>query len=363
MKIGFLIWGREGAYKETDAYLQRILVLKKAAEGMGYETQVVFANQFDGPLKLAFLSKKNVLSQFLGSCNAVYLGHTDCAAYAACAKPGGKGLIYDCHTPQIGERLMAMKQRPTPANVFLYLRALLHERLAARRCSVITTVSNPSIDYYARVFGRKRDDLFLVRNPVEPELFPVTPLPQSERLRFVYIGGMDKWAGIPQFIEAYRKSSKQFDLTMVGFDDAHIPLMEYARGLGIDAHPKMPRPEALKHLARSHIGVIPSPREWAECKPGAFPTKWAEYLAMGRAVLTTPGYEAAPLTSENRFGIVCEYGIGGMARGMDEAARLPLADIEDMGSRGREWVLSHCSTEAVGKAFDRAIARATNQVR
>lgn len=358
MRIGFFIWGAESRDKAAHAYYHRIDTLRVEMERRGHQTVELYSAPFEGKLKLAPLCKKSRLRDAFADLDAVYLGATDCAAFAAAALPSGDRLVFDSHTPIIGERLMMFKANKTPRNLFIYLRSLLHESLAARRCRSISTVSDSAIDYYRRVFKRSPEDLFLARNMIEASLFQPRPLPESDRICFAYVGGMDRWQGVTDLIEAYPKTSRSFDLTIVGFGDEQVTLMSRARQYGIEAHPRMPRAQAIEHLVSSHFGVTATPAVCAKHMPGAFPTKWAEILGLGRACMVTRAYDCAQITQDENFGIVCEPGVAGIAEGLERAAKVPREQIQDMGLRGSKWVHDKCSVEAVGTAWEEAASHA-----
>lgn len=358
VKIGFLAWGSEAQEQqgEAGAYYHRIRLLQQIAQEAGHETNWKYASEFDGPLKLAFTSQKRALGEWLMEQEAVYLGHTDCAAYAASALSDKNHLIYDSHTPLIGERLMILKVEKTPRNLYLYLRSCLHERLAAKRCRVLTTVSDAAIDYYHRVFRRSKSDLFLVRNMVDEGKSAQLSFDFTGPRRFAYIGGMSRWQGVPDLIEAYRRSPKRdFDLTIVGFDESTHDLMEKAKSVGISAYPRMARSEALTYLSSSHFGVTATPKVCAIHMPGAFPTKWAEYLFCNRSVMITRAYDCAKITEQHSFGVVCDPGPDGLVEGFSQAVSLSNEAIVDMANRGREWVIQNCTLNAVGPHFLSAI--------
>lgn len=360
MRIGFLYWGSPESESRMPAYFHRIHVLRKYAESRGHETMAAFTADYDGRGKLAMFCNKGELRKFLDSCDAVYLGHTDSAAYAAEARPSGEGLLYDSHGPQIGERVMMFKANPSLRELYFLWRSKRHEDFASNRCKAISTVSTPSLKYYANVYRRRQEELFLVRNHFNPAQYPLTEMPAFDERRFAYVGGMDRWQGVDDLIEGYSLTSKELKLSIVGFHPQHNKVfMERAKAAGIDAHPRMPRPEALQFLARSHFGVTATPKICADHMPGAFPTKWAEYLGMGRSVMITRAYECAEITERENFGVVCSSGPKGIAGGLERAAALSPEQIKDQSSRGREWVLANCSEEVVGEAFLRAVEAAT----
>ncbi len=363
MRIGFLAAGSaEGAASgEMRAYYLRIFNLQNFVESQGIETSLAFTDTFKGKISIAPFSNKRELRKFLDSCDAVYLGATDCAAMAACAKKSGKGLIFDSHTPLIGERLMYFKAEKTPRNLFLYLRSLYHEWLAAKTCKVITTVSDSAIEYYQKTFGRKPEELFLVRNAIDLQMFPFSEMPIGNMKRFAYTGGMEAWQGIPDLIDAYAQVRDRVHLTLVGFLPHTQELKKKAIDYGIDAYDSMPREDAMQHLAKSHFGVTATPAICGKYMPGAFPTKFAEYLAMNRAVMVTRNYDCAAIAESNQFGIVCESGVKGIAEGFRRAADLDLETIKSMAERGRQWVLNNCLLDKAGNSMIEAAKKAAEQ--
>jgi glycosyltransferase involved in cell wall biosynthesis len=339
------------------AAFHRIDLLRNYCQAAGHTADWRWQYEFSGAGNVAWFADKRKLKAWIDSCDAVYTGSTDPAAHAAAASKGKK-IIYDCHTPAIGENLMLFKSQKNLRNFVLYLRTILHETIAARRSRVITTVSDSAVQYFHTRFKRDLNDLFLVRNPVDLEAFKLLPMPQTERASFAYVGGMDRWQGIPDLIEAYASGDRSYDLTIVGFDDENEPLRQKAESVGIRAFRRMPRQQALKVFENAHFGVTATPKICAVHMPGAFPTKWAEYLALGRAVAVTRAYDCAKLTEDLRCGVVMEPGAAGICAGLKTASGIRLGERDAMAQRGRCWVTEHCSLERAGVQFLAAADRA-----
>lgn len=356
MKIGFLAWGNQKVLDEgvSAAAFHRINLLKQFCEADGHETEWRWQGEFSSRGSLAWFAKKKQLADWIQSCDAVYAGSTDPAALAVAAVPSGRRVIYDCHTPAIGENLMLFRSQKTVRNFLLYIRTLVHESMAARRARVITTVSDSAIRYFHKTFHREMRDLFLVRNAIDFEEFRPMEMPMRDRAHFLYTGGMDRWQGIPDLIEAFAGSEKNCDLTIIGFDESHETLRLRAEAVGITALRRMPREQALQHFREAHFGVTATPGMCAKLMPGAFPTKWAEYLALGRAVAVTNAYDCATLTKELNCGLVMDPGPKGIREGLRRASETTREDRVEMAERGRVWVTEECSIEKAGASFLRA---------
>lgn len=117
------------------------------------------------------------------------------------------------------------------------------------------------------------------------------------KMVFTYVGAFEKWQGVDDLIDAAEvlKSHSEIALLIVGGK-------EEKRDGNIIYIPKVPASEVLNYYAVSDVLVLPRPGHPAT--EVAAPTKFPEYLAMGKPILTTDVGDAADFVEEYKCGIV-----------------------------------------------------------
>ena len=117
------------------------------------------------------------------------------------------------------------------------------------------------------------------------------------KMIFTYVGAFEKWQGMNDFIKAAEnlKNDSEIAFLIVGGEK------EEKNG-NIIFIPKVPQNEVINYYGISDILVLPRPGHPAT--EVAAPTKFPEYLAMGKPVLTTKVGDAAEFVHEYQCGIV-----------------------------------------------------------
>lgn len=119
----------------------------------------------------------------------------------------------------------------------------------------------------------------------------------NDKLIFTYIGAFEKWQGVDDFIKAAKvlKNHPEIAFLIVGGEkeeiDGNIIYIQ-----------KVPQDEVLNYYAVSDILVLPRPGYPAT--EVAAPTKFPEYLSMGKPVLTTDVGDAAEFVDKYNCGVV-----------------------------------------------------------
>jgi glycosyltransferase involved in cell wall biosynthesis len=115
---------------------------------------------------------------------------------------------------------------------------------------------------------------------------------------FGYIGGGAKWQGIENFIEATKRiKDPRLAFVIVGGE-------KDSKEGNLFMVSKIPRNQISDYYAICDVLVLPRPNHIAT--DIAAPTKFAEYTAMGKPVLTTNVGDAASLVKQYANGIVVE---------------------------------------------------------
>ena len=133
-------------------------------------------------------------------------------------------------------------------------------------------------------------------------------------------------------------------------------LLTQAARLGLDdavtITGQLPRPQALMHVSRAGVCVAPLPPD--PVLNSCSPTKLVEYMAMGKAVVATDHPEQRILIGESGGGYCVPYDEQAFADATVRVLQDP-ACAEQMGRRGRKYVIEHRSYEAIAAVVERKL--------
>ena len=115
---------------------------------------------------------------------------------------------------------------------------------------------------------------------------------------FGYIGGEQKWQGLGNFIEAAKKVKNE-DIAFIVVGGNKKPIDD-----NIIYISKVPQTQITHYYSICNVLVLPRPAHIAT--DVAAPTKFAEYIAMGKPILTTNVGDAADLVRQYKNGLIVE---------------------------------------------------------
>jgi glycosyltransferase involved in cell wall biosynthesis len=110
-------------------------------------------------------------------------------------------------------------------------------------------------------------------------------------------------------------------------------------------------------------GVMLSARPGHIASRAAFPTKFAEYAAMGRPILVTRVDETAEFVERYGCGFVSEPHPQALADAMEQAARASRDVLAEMGARARRMAEEHFSWPNIGRDYANFIFHITGRSR
>jgi glycosyltransferase involved in cell wall biosynthesis len=227
----------------------------------------------------------------------------------------------------------------------------------------ITCVSHRMVEYLEKR-GVSPERISYVTNGVDLERFkPVSEDTMasvkerynlSGKMIFGYIGGTQSYQGINQLMEAAH-----------GVSDEHIAFLVAggrfkAREGNILFMPFASRGDATDYYALCDVFVLP--RVNSAATQVAAPTKFAEYSAMGKPILTSAVGDAAELVRKYSSGIVVATNSPtDLIKGIKNVASLTSEKVEQMGRQSRllaetefDWALVHVSLiDAIEKTVSR----------
>ena len=362
--VGYVLSGVEGERAQTNiAYYHRADRLRGLAEASGYESRVLYAKRTASEVSaIRRLLSSNWLRDRLIDSRAVYAAAAEATAIAAWAmRKTPVPVLYDVHTPSVGEKWMAYKMSPSPREFAVYIESCIAELVCIRKSDQLLWCSSIQRDYYGRRgFPGKR--MHEVRHGVDLDRFDVGPMPREGQRLLVYAGTMRAYQGAELLIEAFEQTKNTgLRLRMIGFTPEETGLRERAERLGIETQPMVPHESLIEHMRDATATVIVAHPDAVRYKNGAAPTKWPECLALGRPVLSVDAYDTRDLIEELRVGWVVENSAKGIAKGMRDLATASDDDLREMGARARAEAERNYGWRAIGERFVTAIRESTKR--
>lgn len=209
--------------------------------------------------------------------------------------------------------------------------------------------------------GMPRERITLVRNGVDLDLFKVLPQEPDPEFTFCYAGGYQRWQNLDILVSAlemyphpehrmlfigFRKQDRAFKRMLLDKFGSRVKLVDFTDQ------------QSLVEMLRS-VRILVTGGGPTRARRHCFPTKFAEYAALGRAVLVNDADESADFVREYHCGFVAEPTPEGMARAMEEAAAASYETLVDMGLRARSMAEKVFSWDTIGDDYAQLVRRLT----
>jgi len=362
--VGYVLSGVEGERAQTNiAYYHRADRLRELAEQDGFVSRVVYAKRSASETSaIRRMLASSWVRERLSDSRAVYAAAAEATAIAAWAmRKTSVPVLYDVHTPSVGERWMAYKMNRSPRELAVYLEACIAELTCIRKADHLLWCSSVQRDYYGRR-GFPKERMHEVRHGVDLGRFDIGELPADGPRLLVYAGTMRAYQGAELLIEAFEKIKRtNLRMRMVGFTPEESALREKAERLGIETHPMVPHDGLIDFMKDASATVIVAHPDAVRYKNGAAPTKWPESLALGRPILSVDAYDTRDLIEQLGVGWVVENSASGLAKGMDALVAAPHENLREMGLRARAEAERNYGWATIGKRFVTAIRESTKR--
>lgn len=174
----------------------------------------------------------------------------------------------------------------------LITRLRAQERALLRAASRVITPSDTTRKY-VRAQGASGDRIRVTPNGVDPNRFPVQPLPSLARPRILYVGTLAPWQGVPFLIAAVGllAAERDVELRVVGGGrrEWRKECEHLVRKLGLEERvellPPVPPEDVPALIAASHVCVAPLTITDRNMIQGCCPIKILEYMAAGRPIV------------------------------------------------------------------------------
>lgn len=261
-----------------------------------YENSIKIAS----PITILF---EHLINLYHKKYDVVYGNTFGGAFFSILGKLSGIPLILDMHG--IYEEFLIIDSKPAKLNLFLMK---FMESTSLYFSDKVICVSRGMINYLHKEKEIPLKKLVYAANGVDLDFFKLSDLETIQKLKvslgienvliFGYIGGFQNYQGVDNFIKAARKiDSDKIKFLVVGGDSE-------SRENNIIFIPKIAREQIPDYYSLCDVLVLPRPHHVAT--EVAAPTKFAEYCAMGKPVLTTDVGDAADLVRIYKNGIVIE---------------------------------------------------------
>ncbi len=336
---------------DNSAYSHRIVKLAECLERRSIRCDFFYIP--DNPL----LYKETASSLFmplylrkLRQYDFFYCGAEEAGHALFFCRPFIRGkVILDLHGDVLAQSALANEIRSSGRTRAPSVRVKLEHRMAMACADHYLTVSSHQTEALIRD-GLAKETISLVRNGVDLEFFQPLPQPREPRFTFAYIGEFQTWQGIDNLLDAFeRLDDPAIRMLVVGFREADEPTKKRFQekfGSRVELVGRTDRSTMMELLKLASILVIP--RIAHDAIKHAFPTKFAEYAAMGRPIMVNDVDETADFVRKYNCGFVSQPSPQAMAETMAHAAELSVDVLAEMGKRawsmaeleflmGRDW--------------------------
>jgi glycosyltransferase involved in cell wall biosynthesis len=270
-------------------------------------------------------------------------------------------LIHDMHGDGTGEMMMKFRfQDRSLKTAFWVFHNAFMEEVIIHRADLHLVVSRPLRELLLG-HGIPRHRIGLVRNGVDVDRFRPQEEKASGPFTVCYAGDFQVWQGVDLFMKALRRlSQEEIRFVFIGFrstpdDQAWKGRLEQLLGPRARLIDRLPQEELIEQLRGADLLVLPRPYHRATAV--AMPTKFAEYLALGKAVLVTEVDETARFVHRHRCGFVSLPTAEGLAEGILRARRTGRDELAAMGRRGRRLAEGFFSWEAICRRYERFLLK------
>lgn len=265
-------------------------------------------------------------------------------------------IIIDIHGNLIAQSALARETESKGADRSASWRVRMIDAMGKRVASHFLTVCKPQTEALIES-GVAADNISLIRNGADLDLFKQIPFPAEPEFMFAYIGEFQVWQGIDNLIAAFeRLDASDGRMLVVGFrqeDRSWKTLFKDKFGDRVELVDRVDRPKLMELIGS--VGILMIPRHAHLALKNAFPTKFAEYAAMGRPIMVNDVDETAEFVRRYGCGFVSEPAPDRMAEVMKLAAGTDWNELSEMGLRGRKMAEENFSWNVIGDEYAKAV--------
>ncbi|MFL5735299.1 MAG: glycosyltransferase family 4 protein [Chloroflexia bacterium] len=369
MRVLFLS-NEHGLERSGSAYAYRLEKLRRAIEEHGIETEFLSLREqpvgrpiLAQPLNVPIIRYRGTVKRAPAGYDFIHAGGN--AAYTAVflKRHTGARIIHDVHGDTVSEAqlerqsnrdLPHSKKNKSPA--YRLLQAVVADTVAYRNSDYFLAVSRPLEERLICEQHIPQHRIGLVRNGVDLELFDralgAEEAPSSSFM-IGYAGGFQRWQGLDNLIAAFELlAADSVRLKIIGFTGQEAGLKaDIARRLGdkVDLVDRVTQSELVSQLATVQVLIIPRPSHRAV--EVAFPTKFGEYIALGKPIIVCDVDETARLVQQHSCGLVSQPNPEALAESIRAASRLSHIELRRLGLNARALAEREFSWEHIGRRY------------
>jgi glycosyltransferase involved in cell wall biosynthesis len=348
-----------GSSDFSSAYTHRVFQLKNGIEKAGVETDVLYLGEYliKHPSILLILNIPFIIN-VLNKYDIICCGGGATSYVIGLAKPFIRGkIVYDIHSNIVAESQLFRKHLFDPIGNFIIFQIRIIDYIARKNADYFITCSEPLVDYYVSK-GITGNKIKIIRNGVNINFFkPSRKKIKNEFFTVTYAGGFQPWQGIDTLIDAIKcLDISDIKFKIIGFTTNDRKLknnIEKTLADRVKLYNQLPRDELIQHLQNSDVLIIPRkfiPPEKAKIF-GWSPTKFAEYLAVGRPIIATDLDASSAFLDKYGCGFVCEATANSIADTILKAKETPTETLSEMGTKARELAEEEFNIDLISKAF------------
>ena len=293
------------------------------------------------------------------SYDVVYANLGAACFYSLLGKLKNVPLVFDMHGGHFEELILQCTDSwPTPS-ILARLAVLKTIDILDTRCSDLVVCVSKSMMRTLNSRGIPNTRLAYATNGADLDFFkPSSPSEKSKRMRealglddklvFGYIGGVARWQGVENFIEAARCCTEGNSAFLV------VGGRQTMTDGALHVLPSVPRSEIVDYYSLCDVLVLPRPSYMATVI--AAPMKFAEYAAMGKPLLVTKVGDASDFVREYECGVVIENNsVQELVRGINAFASISGKELTEMGHRARILAESQFDWRKIGEGLSHAL--------
>lgn len=339
--------------KNNISYNRRLLNLKEGLEKNGVVSEMLYLGDyfFKSPTLIEALNIPMIMKKVDGY-DAIHAGTSSaCFVMGILKKLRNLRLIYDIHGS--AEEFFLTERVFGFINYLHYMQGLLLNELSIRNSDYFVTCSKPLLDRL-KDNGINSNRATIIRNGVDTGLFkPKDFQPISNKFVVTYAGAFQKWQGLENFVNAATMTKDpDIKFRIIGFSNGDHQLKSHLRRILSDKAElinSLEKHDLIDQLCSSDILVIPRSKNFA--LQLAFPTKFAEYIAVGKPVIVTDVDETATFVRKYNCGFVCEPSAQSIAKTIANAKKLPSDVLLEMGRNGRRLAETTFDLGVIGEQY------------
>jgi glycosyltransferase involved in cell wall biosynthesis len=274
-----------------------------------------------------------------------------CYVMGLAKRLGHYALVQDVHG--CIEELFLLRGTFNFRREFSYLQELILQEISNRTSDLFITCSKPLKD---RLLQKGVDEAIVevIYNSVDTEVFrPKDCTSQGKEFVVTYAGSFQEWQGIANLLEAAQMTpDADLKFRIIGFRNRDKMLKTAIKDLlgdRVELVDSLGQAELVNQLCSSDVLVIPRNRSVATQM--AFPTKFAEYLAVGKPIIMTNVDETSSFIGAYGCGFVCEPSAEAIAQTIIKAKSLPRDVLVRMGQNGRQLAELKFDRKVIGKQY------------